>query len=316
MSSKKLRIVVVGAGAVGLFYGAKLATTNADVAFIVQTAIEKIKTEGIQILSNTDKLVINKPTCFQSLDEVDHADWILLATKATANQQIAPKLQRLANQGSRLLILQNGLGNEEEFAPFIPKNQIAGGLCFVCLNRIEPGKVRHFGYGRMKLGQATGNPTPELEHLAARWQQAGLDVQCVSNLAEARWRKLIWNVPFNGLTIVLGGVGVNQVLQSVKGFKRCKALMEEIRTVANAYGFLIEPQFLDQQIEDTRKMGDYMPSTLLDWLAGKTIELEPIWLRPLHAARKAGIPVPELERLAQELQSKTPPVQEHKTPLS
>ncbi|MGA7883932.1 MAG: ketopantoate reductase C-terminal domain-containing protein, partial [Terrimicrobiaceae bacterium] len=125
----------------------------------------------------------------------------------------------------------------------------------------------------------------------------------VHNLATERWRKLVWNIPFNGLAVAEGGLTVDKILADPIVKTRCRALMEETILVATALGHFIESEFAELQIERTYPMGAYKPSTLVDWLAGKELEIEAIWGEPLRQATKAGLSVPNLESLYNRLKS-------------
>ena len=114
-----------------------------------------------------------------------------------------------------VLTLQNGLGNEEQLARLFPVEQIMGGLCFVCLNRVAPGVIRHIGYGQVVLGEFQRPPVPRTHELAARFCDAGVPCTVTENLARAHWEKLVWNIPFNGLGVAgAGGPGVFELLCS------------------------------------------------------------------------------------------------------
>jgi 2-dehydropantoate 2-reductase len=121
-----------------------------------------------------------------------------------------------------------------------------------------------------------------------------------------RWRKLVWNVPFNGLTVTEGGLTSDEVLRDPVREARVRALMREVQATARAEGVEIEDAFLEQNVRITRDMA-YRPSTLLDFLDGRPLELDPIWGEPLRRARRLGVPVPELARLHAQLTAKAAP---------
>ena len=100
-----------------------------------------------------------------------------------------------------MVTLQNGLGNEEQLARLFPPEQILGGLCFVCLNRVEPGVIQSHGYGTIVLGEFQRRAGPRTQELAAMFRDAGVPCKVTDNLAQAQWEKLVWNIPFNGLGV-------------------------------------------------------------------------------------------------------------------
>lgn len=298
-----MKIAIVGSGAIGLFYGARLAQAGEEVHFLMRSGLEEARQEGIRIESPEGDVHIQHPLCAASTEEIGPVDWVVIALKATANSVLAKLLPPLLTPNTAILTLQNGLGHEAALAQLFPTHRISGGLCFVCLNRKSAASVLHIESSSLLIGDLDGSPAPATEALAAAWRSTGMAVQVTEYLSEARWRKLIWNIPFNGLSIVEGGVTVDRILAKPESFDRALRLMEEVRLAANAQGCHIEAEVLQQQIERTRGMGAYSPSTLLDFLAHREIELEAIWESPLEAAKRVGVPVPELESLTQQLQA-------------
>ena len=117
------------------------------------------------------------------------------------------------------------------------------------------------------------------------FDNAGVRVRSSDSLEEALWRKLCWNVPFNGLSIVGGGITTDLILNSPELRGRAEKLMKEIQSAAKRYGVTIENSFLDNQFSLTEPMGPYKPSSLIDFLAGKTVEIESIWGEPLERGK-------------------------------
>ena len=138
------------------------------------------------------------------------------------------------------------------------------------------------------------------------FKESGVIVKCADSLDEALWRKLCWNVPFNGLSISGGGITTDLILQNSELRNRAERLMKEIQSVAKIYNVVIEDEFLERQFELTKPMGPYKPSSLIDFLNGKVVEVESIWGEPLRRGKKMGIKMPELERLYLELKKITP----------
>ena len=200
-----------------------------------------------------------------------------------------------------LLTLQNGLGNEAFLAQRFGAHRVMGGLCFVCLNRTAQGEIHHIDHGLVSLGEFAGQPQARTIALAEEWQRCGVPCNLEENLSAARWRKLVWNIPFNGLGIATGGCDVAQILADPGLFGRARILMEEVITGAEVLGFSIEASFADEMIERTRSMGDYRPSSLIDFECGREVEVDAIWAEPLRQATAAGAELPELSRLLEEI---------------
>ena len=125
--------------------------------------------------------------------------------------------------------------------------------------------------------------------------------EAVENFTEAQWRKLIWNVPFNGLCITEGGIDTGALLEKEGGEERVRELMKEVQATAGALGYEIEDSFLEFQISRTYPMKDYRPSSMIDFVNGLLVEVEAIWGEPLRRAKAAGVLVPRLEALEAEI---------------
>ena len=138
---------------------------------------------------------------------------MLIGLKATANDQFLDLLPPLVGPETAVLTLQNGLGNEEALARFFPVEQIMGGLCFVCLNRLEPGVIHHIDHGRIVIGEFQRWPEPRTHDIASMFRNAGVPCKVADNLAAAHWEKLVWNIPFNGLGVA-SCAGLEAVLKT------------------------------------------------------------------------------------------------------
>lgn len=317
-----MRIVIVGAGAVGQFYGAQLILAGHDVRFVARRDLTALRQRGLRLLQEpTDHIassgrreVALPAASFRATADPEEAaaggaDWCLLATKAAA----LPDAERLCGPavraGARLAVLINGLGVEERLAAWCPPELVHGMLCFICVNRDDDGTIRHLAHGRVGVGHLQDDPAAR-DALAGLWRSAGVAVLAPPCLLEARWRKLAWNIPFNGLSVDGGlpGRGTREILGDPALRARCERLMREAIRAGNAdlaaHGRaerIDEDAWTAEQFRLTGEMGDYLTSTLLDLRAGRPLETDCIFHEPLRRARALGVAVPELTRLAEGL---------------
>jgi 2-dehydropantoate 2-reductase len=238
-------------------------------------------------------------------------DWCLLAVKAPALAEAAGLCAPSLAAGADLAVMLNGLGVEERCAAWAKPERIHGLLCFICVNRDDDGRIRHLAHGRVGVGHHLDDPA-RTARLAGLWRGAGVAVLEPTCLLEARWRKLAWNIPFNGLSVAGGGAGRGTagILADPALTARCEALMRETIAIGNADLAARNRQeridadaWTREQIALTREMGDYLTSTVLDWRAGRPLETELIFREPLRRAHALGVAVPGLERLVAELPS-------------
>ncbi len=297
------RIAVLGAGAVGCYYGGRLAVAGHDVTFVMRSGAEAVRQSGFKVESVHGDFELSEVKVVTNPKEVGPVDLLIVAWKATANHQFEKVIPHLCSDDTEVLTLQNGLGNDALLANLIVPAKILGGLCFVCINRIAPTLIKHTASGRISLGSYLETSHPRAVYWAELFQRSGIECQAVPDLEAAQWRKLIWNIPFNGLAITMGGVDTATLLSSSAGEAQVRAVMKEIIMVNEKLGFGLPANLLEQQIETTRAMGRYLPSSLLDYLAGKPVELDAIWKIPQQVVRERGLKTPALDELIIELES-------------
>jgi 2-dehydropantoate 2-reductase len=323
-----VRIAVVGCGAVGSFYGAKLARAGHQVHFLLRSDYETVRRQGVLIHSPAGDFKV-RPRCAERPGEIGPAELVLIGLKTTANERFAELLPPLVGPATAVLTLQNGLGNEEQLARLFPVGQVMGGLCFVCLNRVASGIIRHLGYGQVVLGEFQRPPDRRTHDLAALFREAGVACTVTENLARAHWEKLVWNIPFNGLGVAsaagfdaffrpsadIGPSTLNpqastpgeclttdKLLADGRWARLARELMLEVIAAARSLGYDVPDAFADQQIEHTRTMGAYKASTLIDFERGQPLELQSLFLEPLRQATRAGVAMPRLATLRRVLE--------------
>ena len=194
-----VKIAVVGCGAVGSFYGAKLARAGHEVHFLLRSDYEAVRRQGVLHPQPGGRFPGPAPVRPTPGGNRPRRPGPHRAQDHCQRRSSAELLPPLVGPATAVLTLQNGLGNEEQLARLFPVGQIMGGLCFVCLNRVAPGVIQHLGYGQVVLGEFQRPPEPRTHDLAARFREAGVPCTVTENLARAHWEKLVWNIPFNGL---------------------------------------------------------------------------------------------------------------------
>lgn len=305
MNRESVKIGVVGCGAIGSFYGLMLKQAGEDVHFHLRSNFQEVKKHGfslIQQYTGGDINKINNASIYRNTNEIGICDWVMIATKATANPDIPDLIAPMVGEKTSFLTLQNGMGNVENLAEAFGLDRlVVGGLCFTCVNRLNPTTIKSLFAGYVQFGRIGSNLSPEANRIVDCFENAGVKVKRADSLDDALWRKLCWNVPFNGLCIVGGGIPTDLVLNSLELRGRAQNLMKEIQCAAQKSGVIIEDNFLEKQFSITEPMGSYKPSSLIDFLAGKPIEIQSIWGEPLRRGQAKGALMPELEKLYLEL---------------
>lgn len=332
-----MKIAVVGCGAVGSYYGARLARDGHELYFLLRSDYEAVRRNGVSVRSPQGDFQV-RPRCARTPEEIGCSDVVMIGLKTTANEQFSKLLPPLVDSSTAIVTLQNGLGNEEQLARVFPSEQIMGGLCFVCLNRLGPGLIHHIDHGLVMLGEFQRWPEPRTHDIASAFRHAGIPCKVAANLALAHWEKLVWNIPFNGLgvagvagyaAVVKGGsedppshrsfgeaseddgkapecLTTDKLLGDPKWENLVRELMLEVISAARALGYDLLESLAEKQIERTRTMGAYKASTLLDFEKGMPLELESLFLEPLRRAKGVGASVPRLESLCRVLERLNP----------
>jgi 2-dehydropantoate 2-reductase len=200
-----------------------------------------------------------------------------------------------------VLTLQNGLGNCESIAAVTGADRVMAGVCFIGVNRTAPARIHHSAGGRMVLAEFSPSMGESVEMVRELFAASKVDVVVESSMEEVIWKKLVWNIPFNGLAIAEGGKSTEALLVEPQIVGRIRALMREVRCIAMARGFAIEDALIEWHIERTRGMGAYLPSSLIDWQLGRAIEVESIWGEALRRGKGLGLELPELSRLYEQI---------------
>ena len=308
-----MKIGVIGAGAVGGFYGGKLCRTGEDVHILLRGDYEAVNTRGLRIESADGDFTVY-PHAHDTPEGIGPCDLVLVALKTSANELYAELITPLVGKHTAILCLQNGLGNCEQLAELFGAEKILGGLCFVCLNRSAPGVIQHLAFGKIIMGEHTRPPQKRTRTFAALFKEAGVPCTVAENLEQGLWEKLVWNIPFNGLGVAaaadlpaLEGQPIPKTLGPVWPTDKLLAnpdwenwvrdLMDEIISAANAKSLGLDPALAKAMIERTRAMGEYRASTLIDFENGQPLELESMFREPLRQAQATGVPVPRLEAL-------------------
>jgi 2-dehydropantoate 2-reductase len=291
-------IAIVGTGAIGGYYGGRLAQHGEEVHFLFRSGLEAVRRRGLVVKSADGDFTLppDRLHVHARAAEMPKADLVVVTLKSTANDQYEALIGPLVKESTVILTLQNGLGNEERLAELFGAERVMGGLAFICVNRQADGSIRHLDHGQIKLGEFSGPPRGRTGEIAKMFSASGVPCQVLEDLRYGRWEKLVWNVPFNGLGAVLDK-STDQLLASPDGLRLVKRLMEEVIQIAAGQGLHMPPELPDRKIADTHSMGAYRTSMQIDRQENRPMEIDSILGRPLAAAAAYGIASPYLQML-------------------
>lgn len=294
------KILIIGAGAVGGFYGARLSQAGAEVSIICRSDYDFVKENGISIKSHWDKEYFHfKPQqVLQNIkDYKDEADFILVSTKVLPTISIADLIKPALSKNSSIVLLQNGIHIEKPVANSFPNHHLISVIAFVCVSRIGAGKIHHQDYGRLVVGDFPSGISQKTSKLVELWNKSGVPCEAVSNIQTERWKKMVWNAPFNPISVLAGGIDTKKILDNEATKNLVENVMQEICILAKADGCELPPDIAAKNIEMTLKMKPYKTSMLLDFEEKRPLEVEAILGNALRFAKQALIDAPYLSTL-------------------
>lgn len=294
-----MKYAIIGTGAIGGYYGGKQANAGFDVHFLLHSDYDYVRQHGIQVNSCNGDFHLDAPNIYNNVEEMPKVDVVIVALKSTNNHLLRQLLAPLLNPGTLVLMIQNGIGIEPDVEKLFPDAWLAAGLAFICSNKTKPGIVDHLFYGNINIGNYSA-PKPVIDTLIADFDKAGVKAFDVDYL-EARWKKAVWNMPFNGMSVVLNAQ-TDQLLADASTRTLIKAQMMEVVMAANALGVEnIDEAFADKMIANTDAMVPYSPSMKLDHDYHRPMEVYYLYTRPIQEAASAGVDMPLLKDLEQKL---------------
>ncbi len=304
-----LRYGVVGTGAVGGFYGIRLAHAGARVQFLLRGGALDRAAHGLSLTSPEGDLHLSTVNEAARWDELEPCDVLIVAAKATANPDVLDHLarhaQRLIAPGGAVLLIQNGIGAEPAYARAAPGRDVLGGLAFLCANRIDRRTIAHVDFGTLTIArhapaEVPGGVTPLMVAIAADLAVSGTGAALDDDLVRARWRKLMWNVPFNPLSVILDAT-TDLLMADPDVVALIGTLMSEVMAAATAEGRALPESLPEDLLAATAAMTPYATSMKLDADAGRPMEVEAMLAEPLRRAARRGVPMPSVAVLYRQL---------------
>lgn len=297
-----LKYAVIGTGAIGGYYGGMLAKSGKEVHFLFHSDYEHVKKQGLKIDSVKGDFHLSPVHAYNNTTDMPQCDVVLIGLKSTNNNILQSLLPPLLHKDSLVILIQNGLGLEEDLQKNFPDLNIAGGLAFICSNKVGAGHITHLDYGKLSIGMYAKENDTLIEKVCNDFINAGIESDIV-DLEMARWKKLVWNIPYNGMTVVLNTTTDN-LMNTPSTEQLISDMMEEVIQAANYVGkgkFEIPQSFAHDMLKMTKVMTPYSPSMKLDYDFRRPLEIEYIYSRPIATAHKVGFAMNKVEVLEQQL---------------
>ena len=291
---------IIGVGAIGGYYGSKLAYSGQDVHFLLHSDYQYVKEHGMQVDSCDGSFHLAQVNVYQSAQDMPKCDVVIVGLKTINNHLLPELLTPLLHEGTAVVLIQNGIGVEADVQQMFPDVQLIAGLAFICSAKTEPGRVNHQCYGSINLGNYSCRDEALFNTILNDFTNAGVQAASVP-YEEARWKKAVWNMPFNGMTVALN-TRTDLLLKNPSTRQLIRDLMMEVVGASRALGISgVDEAFVEKMIAMTDEMTPYSPSMKLDFDFHRKMEIYYLYTRPIEMAREAGFRMSKLEMLEAEL---------------
>ncbi|MCL1464716.1 putative 2-dehydropantoate 2-reductase [Argonema galeatum] len=304
---------ILGTGAMGGFYGACLQKAGLEVHFLLHSDYEYVNKHGLVVESKDGDFTLAHVKAYRDVEKMPRCDVVVVALKTTQNHLLPKLLPSVVKDDGVVLVLQNGLGVEDEIAQIVGSKRVMGGLCFLCSNKVGPGYIRHLDYGEIKLGEYASDYqfcgiTERMRQIASDFERAGIPIKLAEDLLLARWQKLVWNIPYNGLSVILNA-RTDELMADVHTRALVEQLMWEVVAGAKSGDRAAFPQknriipdsFVELMLDYTLKMKPYRTSMKIDYDEKRPLEVETMFGNPLRLAQQNGVDLPKITMLYQQL---------------
>lgn len=295
-----MKYAVIGVGGVGGYYGGRLANAGRDVCFLLHSDYEFVSGHGLQVDSCRGDFLVRPVQAFHKPEDLPVCDVVLVALKTVNNHLLPGLLQAAAGPDTLVVLIQNGIGMEDDLQKAMPGLQIAAATAFICSAKTGPGHISHMDYGTLTIADYSCRDKSKLAALVQDLKESGIDTY-EADYKLARWRKAVWNMPFNGMTVVMNA-STDALLKNPHTRRLIREQMLEVIGAAAACGVKgLDVSFADKQLAATDRMTPYKPSMKLDYDCGRPMEIDYLYTRPIANAAAAGYPMPRLQMLEVQL---------------
>ena len=301
-----MKIAVVGVGAIGTYLACRLSQTSAEVSVVVRkTRGATIREHGITLTTEKGETLRAHPHVIDDAASTDHHDFILVCVKAYAVPDVASSIAPLIGPATRVAFIQNGipwwyrigtangpnlLDPGGRLAALITLDRVIGGVAFVNVRNLGPGRAHHVSDDTYALGQPDGRITAPLEQIASVMRVGAIDVRLTERIQQEIWLKLWGSLAFNPIS-ALTRATMDRIIGDQTTRPIVMAMMAEARAIAEKAGIVFEMS-VEQRLEAAARAGAFKTSMLQDLEAGRQMEIDAILGAVAAAARQLNIEAP------------------------
>lgn len=284
-----LKYGIIGSGAIGGYFGGMLVKGGHDVHFLFHSDYDFVEENGLKVDSINGDFVLPTVNAYSNTHDMPPCDIVLVCLKTTKNKELKHLLPPLLHENTVVLLIQNGMGIEADLQKLFPNLHIAGGLAFICATKMGPGHIAHLDYGKLNIGSYSCPDNAVLQQICQDFERSGIETE-ILNLQEARWKKLVWNIPFNGMTVIMNTT-TDALIANADMRQLLHRLMIEVIEAGNQCDLTDNPiplDYADEIIHMTEHMTPYSPSMKVDFDSKRQMEINYLYTQPIEYAARAG----------------------------
>lgn len=295
-----MNILISGAGAVGAYFGGRLAMAGANVSVICRSDYEEVKANGFKISSVKGDFVFKPAQVLRSAAEYQgKADIIIVGSKVLPEIDIPAMIKDAVNPDTTILLAQNGIDIEKNVHAAFPENELLSAIIYIGCTKTAPGEIAHTGGpGSMTFGDFRDRMAGKnAQSLLELFKKTPCPAELVDNIQYYRWKKLLWNIPFNSISVLGGGLLTNQMTDRGALEDLCSKIMYEIIAVARSRNIILDESLVSENIEYTRNFTPYATSMLADFRRKRQLEVEAIVGNVCRIAQENQIDIPRIQTI-------------------
>jgi 2-dehydropantoate 2-reductase len=282
----------MGPGAVGGYYGAKLALAGHELVFVARgEGLAALRQNGLRVRTAGGELRIRDGLFTEDVGAAGHADLILLCVKSYDTESAAAALAPAVGRNTVILSLQNGVDNAAKIARLFGHERTAPAVVYVGAQVVAPAVVEHSSGGRLVLGSLGSTAIEAVAHMARVLDSAAIPCEISADVETALWRKLLWNAPFCAISTLTRST-VEEILRAKPLVELASECMEEVRAAAASIEIRLERRWLDEIFQFSASLGTFKPSMLQDFEARKPLEYDAFNGIVVRLLRHAGKTAP------------------------
>lgn len=289
-----MKIGIIGVGAVGGYFGAKLANAGVDVTFIgTSRTVQMVYHNGLYVKSFQGDIHVKEPKIYHAFEAIKDVDVVLFCVKSYLTESLAKALEPRLNKNAIIVSMQNGIENEKILADVFGAERVIGSVVFISSQLERPGYINHLGFGKVVFGELNGEMTPRVENLKQLFLESEIPADTTDNIQKELWKKLILNAAYNGYTGLAEGSlkYFYDVPEAVEMFYKT---LKEGQMLAGLEGYNITDEEIAKIMQVTKSEGflNFKTSTLQDLEKGKPLEIDAIQGILLKIAEKHNVDAP------------------------